>query len=982
MLRQLYVVLCCLSTASGTYVAYLPNSLIPGIPLKFRVLVQNSGGPVSVCAGLKFANNDSVVAEKSISMNSGMYSSISINVPSTLLPSNYRAFITGSGALVFTNSSSIHYNDRSLMVFIQTDKVRYSAGQTVRYRAVFLLPNLMGFQGEATVIIQDGQDHKIETRGPHLIKNGVISGEIELSKYPVFGNWTIGIDVMGRTHTKYFEVNEYVKQRFTVELSIPPTINTTQEIFVIGVMASFTFKADVNGKCTIQLYNEGKTSRKFQLSNNIKGSAEFIIQMAKLTLELDINKNINVRGMVTDNATALTMVAERRLKIASNKPHPITITKINAYENTYIPGITYRTKIFVGRNGKSLGRSGQLEVNPDVVTAILLDCDNHTEGILDTIRRKPFIIHFNESGYSDLAYLDNTKNVQEISFYITLQDAIIQRTIAHKTFVIYPISDHTPFLRMNVNKFRAKVGERIVIDVSATENLNGALTFEVYARGMHLISERVAINDAMTTTHYMPVTKDMIPNAFITVNHLTQIGQLIADYVYIQVEGNPFENKVELSFNDSQPQPGETVNMHVSADPLSTIYVLAGDLRNHVFGVDNDIYWKDVVQEIVDAGQSLMQNIGNHGNRKKRAYHIRQLPKRSIGDPGNLQDTYIESGLIVLSDATVFGKEQNLLTIKGRKEECYKTPVSSLIKVVCESCPKRNVFEALSVLPKDDRESDPGSSLEEIVRTRFPDTWLWDEYDIGMNGAIDIAHKIPDSMTLWVTSVFAVNPGTGFGIAETKPKMIVKKKFFLTMDLPPSIVHGEEFLLQISVFNNYPINKLVFLRITLSENPDNPLPASTEVKGNDGQSTFIRIQPEKIGELNITVTAYIMGSFVFTIPDQIRKSVTVRPNGVFKTTNEQHLIDVTPESSQVIKHIEIVHPDDMVDNSRFTKVIITGNFMVPVITGLDNLIQMPHDCGEQAMMRFAPAIFIHDYLTTVGKLTPEIKMKSMKILKT
>ena len=26
-----------------------------------------------------------------------------------------------------------------------------------------------------------------------------------------------------------------------------------------------------------------------------------------------------------------------------------------------------------------------------------------------------------------------------------------------------------------------------------------------------------------------------------------------------------------------------------------------------------------------------------------------------------------------------------------------------------------------------------GLSLEEIVRSRFPDTWLWDEYDVGLD---------------------------------------------------------------------------------------------------------------------------------------------------------------------------------------------------------------------------------------------------------
>jgi hypothetical protein len=67
-----------------------------------------------------------------------------------------------------------------------------------------------------------------------------------------------------------------------------------------------------------------------------------------------------------------------------------------------------------------------------------------------------------------------------------------------------------------------------------------------------------------------------------------------------------------------------------------------------------------------------------------------------------------------------------------------------------------------------------------------------------------------------------------------------------------------------------------------------------------------------------------------------------QPNGVFKTTNEQHLIDVTPDSSQIIKHIEIVHPDDMVENSRFTKIIITGqciNVMLIFLTPITLFIQ-------------------------------------------
>jgi hypothetical protein len=66
---------------------------------------------------------------------------------------------------------------------------------------------------------------------------------------------------------------------------------------------------------------------------------------------------------------------------------------------------------------------------------------------------------------------------------------------------------------------------------------------------MNLKSELVAVNGGSQMTHTMTVTKDMIPRAFIIVNHLTQTGQLIADYVYIEVEGNPFNNEVNSLFN-------------------------------------------------------------------------------------------------------------------------------------------------------------------------------------------------------------------------------------------------------------------------------------------------------------------------------------------------------------------------------------------------------------------------------------------------
>lgn len=44
--------------------------------------------------------------------------------------------------------------------------------------------------------------------------------------------------------------------------------------------------------------------------------------------------------------------------------------------------------------------------------------------------------------------------------------------------------------------------------------------------------------------------------------------------------------------------------------------------------------------------------------------------------------------------------------------------------------------------------------------------------------------------------------------------------------------------------------------------------------------------------------------------------------------------------------------------------------------GLDKLLAMPYGCGEQNMLKFAPNIYILDYLTATDQVTPTIEKKA------
>lgn len=45
--------------------------------------------------------------------------------------------------------------------------------------------------------------------------------------------------------------------------------------------------------------------------------------------------------------------------------------------------------------------------------------------------------------------------------------------------------------------------------------------------------------------------------------------------------------------------------------------------------------------------------------------------------------------------------------------------------------------------------------------------------------------------------------------------------------------------------------------------------------------------------------------------------------------------------------------------------------MGPSISGVTNLLRMPHGCGEQNMITFVPNVFVVKYLEMIGSLSVE-----------
>ena len=55
--------------------------------------------------------------------------------------------------------------------------------------------------------------------------------------------------------------------------------------------------------------------------------------------------------------------------------------------------------------------------------------------------------------------------------------------------------------------------------------------------------------------------------------------------------------------------------------------------------------------------------------------------------------------------------------------------------------------------------------------------------------------------------------------------------------------------------------------------------------------------------------------------------------------------------------------------------------MGSALSNLDGLLQMPYGCGEQNMAKFAPNIYIMDYLTNTNQVTEKIKSDALHYIK-
>ncbi|XP_015181620.1 PREDICTED: CD109 antigen-like isoform X2 [Polistes dominula] len=868
-------------------------------------------------------------------------------------PGHYTLFARGLTGIQFSNSTELQYVHKSYSVFIQTDRAIYKPGNKVMFRCLILDSRLRpSLTRQVDIHITDGANNRIKQWERPQITRGVFSGELELSMSPVLGTWKIVVNVNDQMFDKEFEVAEYVLPKFEVTIDAPKHSTFKESKITATVRAKYTYGKPVKGEATITAF-----------PNIFSGVIQPIFQQpvrkivpidGKVTVDFDIitelrltdenERPIRIEATVEEELTGRRQNVSVEITLHKHK-YTMELIKTSEY---YKPGLKYTAFIKLAYHD---GAPVQDTKNPVLIA---------------------YGYTYNQSAFSNITRFLDKNGMIQLDFYppVAKDDISIPLNIEAQYLNLHEwfsstnqaMSRSNQYIQAILKTENPTVNRDVEIEVNSTAPLK-YLSYEVLGRGDILDAGSVYGQDKHSIKFKFLATYVMAPTAHVIVYYIREDGEVIADALEVELEG-ALQNYVDIKISpEEEVEPGKDVSLTISSKPNSYVGILGVDQRSFLLKSGNDITYEKVEKEL------------------KSYDTIEESPYsdfdfyRSFWRPGSgtANDVFRETGAAILTNGYLF---EYLLPIYYRASMAaldVEVPAAAFALSTASVPFNQEIFSTKKV----------------TVRKNFPETWLWEAVDAGIKGETEFRRTVPDSITSWVISAFSLSDVHGLGLINEPRKLKVFRPFFISMNLPYSVIRGEIVAIQIVVFNYFDKNVVAdvllenvgqfeFAEIS-NEVHDTPKlelyrKKQVEIKANSGSSVSFMIIPRELGYITIKATAHspLAG-------DSVEHKLLVKSEGETQYANKAIFIDLRNGKS-VQTNITIEMPRNVVPDSEHIVISAVGDILGPSIPNLANLIKMPFGCGEQNMLNFVPNIVILDYLKNTNQLKQAIQARALKYL--
>lgn len=864
----------------------------------------------------------------------------------------YNLTVVSRGSFRFENTTQLEYEHKSYSVFIQTDKAVYKPGQLVQFRVIVVNPYLSpSVTGAIDMFVRDAKSNRIKQWKRVFTTRGIVSEQLQLSNDPVLGDWTIHVDVLNQTFHKAFTVAEYVLPTFDVQIELPPYATYNKSDIVATVKAMYTYGKPVKGEVTLTVapltrynYLAVRPYEQYQTKARIDGTADiYMVLKRDLSLKTDFfEREIEFFALVEEELTGRKYNTTNTMHIFDKD---IKVELIKTSE-TFKPGLKYTAFLKVAYQ------------------------DNTPVNDANSQLKLRYGYSYNEEVWSESYYTVPPNGIIPLIFYPANDPSIsilnFRAEFKGQTHFLNGIepaaSPSNNFIQVVLLDQDPQVGKVVNFEVNATEPMT-QLIYQVMGRGDIVFARSLDVPSTRTFKFSFPVNHRMAPRARVIVYYVRKNNsEVVADSVNFEVEG-VFRTPVVVQTSVKETKPGARVDVRVQTKPNAYVGLLGIDQSVLLLKSGNDITQKQVIEELetYDGGKQLKEIPPWYRRRKRSLWWTGSVSAGKI---------FEDSGVVILSNGLVYKLEQLIF---------YRMSPHSA--------------DSAHIGPRHDSENSvsPKESKSGVrVRKLFPETWLWNATVAGNDGIAVVSSAIPDTITSWIISAFAMDSITGLGIASDTAKVTVFRPFFIKMNLPYAVLRGESVAIQIIVFNymKKPIEadvtmenrrgdfEFVVAGSNFSDAGQERKTKPITVPPEDGASVSFLVKPLRLGYMDIRVTASSS-----LASDAVVKRLLVKPEGAPQYFNKAVLLDFrNPNSRPVKTNFSIPIPYNAINGSTKITVSVIGDLMGTSVNNLDSLLRMPFGCGEQNMLNFVPNIVVTKYLQRANRLAASVKNRAISFM--
>ncbi|XP_010284556.1 PREDICTED: alpha-2-macroglobulin-like protein 1 [Phaethon lepturus] len=866
--------------------------------------------------------------------------------------------------------------------FIQMDKPVYSPGQTVKFRIVTLTEDFAPVNRKYSVVeVQDPNQNRIGQWLDVRPKQGIADLSFQLAAELSLGTYTIS--VVNPKVSSTFKVEERVLQKFDVFFEGPAQIYASDKTFPLRVCGKYSYGKAVQGTMRVtlcqkvrrRLQNASKdVCREYSGPTTSKGC--FTPSVSTSVFNLAPSKEdskLYAEASLLELGTGVQINTSSQIFIFRTAARAVFETP-NEY---YIPGVPYRGKIKLqdhyGNGMKN--RKVYLVIKfmrRRFIKTYITDGSGIASFNLDTTAWNSSSVSL--EGRFTLEDLMHTPRKTDFS-YTNAYHHLQPFHVTTKSFLdIHPLTETLPCgLKQNVQVTFTLSRDDLGEDTSR-------IGFAYYVTGKAGIvvrgqrSVQVGKLNMLKGSFSIPLTftADLTPSPSLVVYAIFPNGGVTADSIRFDV-ALCFENQVKVGFPAKEAHSGSTVQLLLQAAPGSLCAVQAVD-ENMFFMRPESELTSQMVYGLFPAAyrHGYPAQVEEHSDHCVQPHSMSSLlrGKTQHSFQPDIFNLFRNMGLKIFSN----------LVIK-RPPQCFHRADRKLTTGASSTEDQRITKEQ------------PQFTTHGRLHHYFPETWIWNLFSVGSNGNRSIPVAAPAAAAQWKVKMFCL-AGRGFGLASTTSLRTVQP-FFVDVILPYSVIRGETFMLKATVFNY--LQQCIQIHVALAKSSDFQVEPCRTCKDKEclcaeETKTFTwNVTAVQLGTLNITVRTEVLDTTPRCggrkpLPATMRwrhklvKHLLVRPEGVLVEKSYSSLL--CPRGGNMAEEpVSLRLPDNVVKGSARASISISGDLMGMALQNLDRLVQMPHGCGEQNMVLFAPIVYVLQYLEKTRQLTPEIKERATGFLR-